>query len=162
MTDHFANARRALRRVLAHSTAPNTDALKVARRYFDAMTGVTDTEFAGADPAFVARKVMLLLGTASDLADIDAVGILHQLAPEHTITAAEFADRGYMDVATFRALTAVITAREAAETFGLSRQAITQAIENGRLPARQTSGGGWLILRRDAEELWTQDRAVGD
>jgi hypothetical protein len=50
-------------------------------------------------------------------------------------------------------LTQVMTASEAAEEFGISRQAVHDAINAGRIISRQ-SGQTHLILRTHAEKLW--------
>lgn len=47
----------------------------------------------------------------------------------------------------------IITPKEAADEFGISVNAVYQAIRRGRLRARK-SGKTLLILRRDAAELW--------
>jgi excisionase family DNA binding protein len=50
-------------------------------------------------------------------------------------------------------LDASVTVREIAQDYGLSTDAVYQAIRRKRLPA-QRSGATWLIRRRDAESLW--------
>src|SRR5574341_1954422 len=50
-------------------------------------------------------------------------------------------------------LDAHVTVREIAQDYGLSTDAVYQAIRRKRLPA-QRSGATWLIRRRDAESLW--------
>ncbi len=50
-------------------------------------------------------------------------------------------------------LDASVTVREIAQDYGLSTDAVYQAIRRERLPARR-SGATWLINRRDAEALW--------
>jgi excisionase family DNA binding protein len=54
-------------------------------------------------------------------------------------------------------LDATVTVREIAQDYGLSTDAVYQAIRRKRLPA-QRSGATWLIRRRDAEALWGQRR----
>lgn len=51
------------------------------------------------------------------------------------------------------ALEAVMTVKEAADEFGISVQAVHDALKHDWLPARK-SGGTYLIRRRDAEERW--------
>lgn len=50
-------------------------------------------------------------------------------------------------------LDASVTVREIAQDYGLSTDAVYQAIRRKRLPA-QRSGATWLIRRRDAEAVW--------
>jgi excisionase family DNA binding protein len=54
---------------------------------------------------------------------------------------------------TTSALEAVMTVREAAETYGVSRFTVHDAIRHGWLPAHK-SGSTFLIRRRDAEHRW--------
>jgi excisionase family DNA binding protein len=54
-------------------------------------------------------------------------------------------------------LDAIVTVREIAHEYGLSTDAIYQAIRRKRLPA-QRSGATWLIRLRDADALWGQRR----
>ncbi len=53
-------------------------------------------------------------------------------------------------------LDASVTVKEIAQDYGLSTDAVYQAIRRERLPARR-SGATWLINRRDAETLWGTD-----
>jgi excisionase family DNA binding protein len=55
-------------------------------------------------------------------------------------------------------LDASVTVREIADDYGLSTDAVYQAIRRERLPA-QRSGATWLIRRRDAEALWGSARS---
>lgn len=57
-------------------------------------------------------------------------------------------------------LDASVTVREIAEDYGLSTDAVYQAIRRKRLPA-QRSGATWLIRRRDAEAVWGAERTQG-
>jgi len=50
-------------------------------------------------------------------------------------------------------LTEVMTAKEAAETFNISRFTVIDAIRRKVIDARQ-SGGTWLIRKADAEARW--------
>jgi excisionase family DNA binding protein len=47
----------------------------------------------------------------------------------------------------------VMTPQEVSEQYGISVEAVYQAIRRKRLPARQ-SGKTWLVLRSGAERLW--------
>lgn len=51
----------------------------------------------------------------------------------------------------------IVTPQEIADEFPISVNAVYQAIRRGRLRARK-SGATWLILRRDAEELWGEKK----
>jgi len=53
----------------------------------------------------------------------------------------------------------VMTPQEVSEQFSISTEAVYQAIRRNRLPARQ-SGKTWLILRSDAERLWSHRTAA--
>jgi len=57
-------------------------------------------------------------------------------------------------------LDASVTVKEIAQDYGLSTDAVYQAIRRKRLPATR-SGSTWLIRRRDAESVWgDEERAV--
>ena len=50
-------------------------------------------------------------------------------------------------------LTAVMTVQEVADTYGITRDTVHKAIQDGKLPARQ-SAKTWLIRREDAQARW--------
>lgn len=52
-----------------------------------------------------------------------------------------------------RKLRTVMTAREVAETFSVSRFTVQQACKKGWIPAYQ-SGATWIMLRSDAQARW--------
>jgi excisionase family DNA binding protein len=47
----------------------------------------------------------------------------------------------------------VMTVQEIADTYGKTRDTVHKAIQDGKLPARQ-SAKTWLIRREDAEKRW--------
>jgi excisionase family DNA binding protein len=59
----------------------------------------------------------------------------------------------YIPVTYNNILNDVLTAAEAAESYGLSESAVRKAIERNQIPARK-SAGTWLIRRADAEKRW--------
>lgn len=50
-------------------------------------------------------------------------------------------------------ISAVLTAAEAAELYGLAEDTVRKTISRGQIPARK-SGGTWLLLHSDAEKRW--------
>jgi excisionase family DNA binding protein len=54
----------------------------------------------------------------------------------------------------------VLTITEAADEFGISREAVEKAIRSNRLSARK-SGATWLFRREDAAALWNHVAQVG-
>lgn len=55
-------------------------------------------------------------------------------------------------------LNEVMTAKEIAEHFGISRFTVIDAIRRKQIDARQ-SGGTWLLRRTDAESRWKRKPA---
>jgi excisionase family DNA binding protein len=47
----------------------------------------------------------------------------------------------------------VMTVQEVADTYGITRDTVHKAIQDDRIPARQSSKT-WLIRREDAEARW--------
>jgi excisionase family DNA binding protein len=101
--------------------------------------------------------------------DLSIGGMLMGVRPHYPWTAEEWRARAdsikslidhYGDEATMRfpiqmtdPLDASVTVKEIAGDYGLSTDAVYQAIRRKRLPAER-SGATWLIRRRDAESLW--------
>lgn len=67
-------------------------------------------------------------------------------------------ERAIPEIEVIIALAEVMTAAEVQKEFGLAEATVRQAINRGTLTARK-SGETWLVLRKDAEARWGNDKA---
>lgn len=91
--------------------------------------------------------------------DSEMIAALRGLNEDARISAAEDFGQGFADVLQAEKaeneieLNSIMTAAEAAETFGLAEATVRQSINRWQIPARK-SAGTWLIRRADAEKKW--------
>ena len=53
----------------------------------------------------------------------------------------------------FAILCSVMTTKEVSDTYGVDSSVVRKACISGRIESRK-SGGTWIMLRKDADDLW--------